>query len=93
MESVRANQNRRLSSEATDDREAKLQRMKEYSAKTYYPSTRLPLFHQPAVKTRMLKFHSDIAAIDCTRCSTCLEQFPGLKLASNSTECARQAHP
>ena len=39
VESLRANQNRRLSS---DDREARLQRMREYSAmyqRTYYPST------------------------------------------------------
>ena len=27
----------------------------------------------------MLKFHSDIASVNCTRCSTCLEQFPGMK--------------
>ena len=55
---------------------------------THQQSSQTPLFHQPAVKARMLKFHSDIA-IDCTRCSTYLEQFPGLKLTSNSTECAR----
>ena len=27
----------------------------------------------------MLKFLSDIASVNCPRCSTCLEQFPGMK--------------
>ena len=36
----------------------------------------------------MLKFHSDIASANCPRCSTCLEQFPGMKLHCD-TECQR----
>ena len=37
----------------------------------------------------MLKFHSSLASLDMVKCTTCLEQFPGLNMHSGSTECAR----
>ena len=47
----------------------------------------IPQFDQPAVRENMLKFHSDVASVNCPRCSTCLEQFPGMKLHCDGTEC------
>ena len=46
----------------------------------------IPLFNQPAGE-KMLKFHSDIASINCPKCSTCLEQFHVLKLHCDGTKC------
>ena len=36
---------------------------------------------------KILKFLSDIASANCPICSTCLEQFPGMKLHCDGTEC------
>ena len=46
----------------------------------------IPLFDQPAVREKILKFLSDIASANCPICSTCLEQFPGMKLHCDGTE-------
>ena len=45
----------------------------------------IPLFDQPAVREKVLKFHSDIASVNRPRCSACLEQFPGMKLHCDGT--------
>ncbi len=37
----------------------------------------------------MLKFHEHMAQLDVLKCTTCLEQFPGLQICSQSTECLR----
>ena len=69
-----------------------MQRMRNYySQRSIYqrPAQEqpyIPLFDQPAVREKMLKFHSDCL---CPRCSTCLEQFPGVKLHCDATECQR----
>ena len=54
---------------------------------TCQESAQVPQFDQPAVKTKMP--HSDIAAVDCAKCSTYLEGFPGMKLQFDGTECLR----
>ena len=46
----------------------------------------LSLFDQPAVRAKMLRFHSDIAHVDWTRCSTCSEAFPGMKVNSSTDD-------
>ena len=83
---ARISENQRRSVETREQGEAGLQRMREQVS--YLPSQPL-LFDQPSVRAKMLKFHSDIAGIDCPKCSVCLEQFPGMKLHSSSTECLR----
>ena len=58
-------------------------------SKTYTGAAIHPLFDQPAVREKILKFLSDIASANCPICSTCLEQFPGMKLHCDGTECPR----
>ena len=45
------------------------------------------LFEQTEVRNETLKFHSNIAGIDAPKCSICLEQFPGMKLHSFTSQC------
>ena len=47
----------------------------------------LPLLEQPAVKSKMQKFHQHLATLETPICSTCCKQFPGLKINSQSGEC------
>lgn len=37
----------------------------------------------------MAKFHKELSSLQTSRCSTCLENFPGVKMKSNSSECVR----
>ena len=50
-----------------------------------------PLFNRPAVRSKMNKFHSGIAALQVSTCVTCMEKFPGMtvKMTSAGTECIR----
>ena len=51
------------------------------------PTEHENLFEQTEVRNETLKFHSNIAAIDAPKCSICLEQFPGMKLHSFTSQC------
>ena len=46
---------------------------------------------QPAVTTKMNRFHSGIAALQVSTCVTCMERFPGMtvRMTSAGTECVR----
>ena len=50
-----------------------------------------PLLHQPAVPSKMSKFHSALAALEVSACVTCMERFPGMtvRVTSAGTECVR----
>ena len=87
QERIRANQRRYV--ETHEQRGARLQGMRAFSNQQSHSSTpqQLPLFEQPSVRDKMLKFHSEIATIDSPKCSVCLEKFPGMKLHSSSTQC------
>ncbi len=37
----------------------------------------------------MLKFHEHMASPNVLKCTPCFEQFPGIQLCSQSTECLR----
>ena len=54
-------------------------------------STGQPLFQQPAVRSKMSKFHFGMAALQVTTCVTCMERFPGMtvRMTSAGTECLR----
>ena len=51
--------------------------------------SQLPLIQQRSVQAKMKKFHTHLATLEVSRCSTCLEAFPGLHLQPGSTECTR----
>ena len=46
----------------------------------------LPLFQQPAVRSKMTNFHSKIAALEMSKCITCLEKFPALNVKAVSAQ-------
>ena len=78
-----------MSLETSEERGARLQRMRDYQVtlqtSTCQESAQVPQFDQQAVRSKMP--HSDTAAVDCAKCSTYLEGFPGMKLQSDGTEC------
>ena len=52
----------------------------------------LPLLQEQAVHSKMTNFHSKIAALEMSKCITCLERFPALNVKADSpdsedTEC------
>ena len=54
----------------------------------------VPLFVQPVIRCKMANFHCRIAVLQVSKCSTCLERFPGLNVKpvfpdSDDTECVR----
>ena len=57
-------------------------------------TSEIPLFHQPHVCSKMLQFHSQLAALWIPQCETCLEKFPGMTVSvlpgnTNKMECLR----
>ena len=55
----------------------------------HQPLHGLPTLDQRAVQDKMRRFHTHLTTLDMPTCSTCCERFPGIRLASGSTECAR----
>ncbi len=82
-------QRERLAAETEEVREARLHDDRERHREHPAVNLQLPLLHQRSVQTKMLKFHEHMATLDVSKCTTCLEQFPGLQLCSRSTECLR----
>ncbi len=79
----------RRAAETEAEREALLQRDRERHREQQGANSQLPLLHQQSVQNKMLKFHEHMASLAVLRCTTCLEQFSGLQLCSQSTECLR----
>ena len=83
----------RRSTETADETEARLQHdresHREQRALGALSQSQLPLIQQRSVQAKMKKFHTHLATLEVSRCSTCLEAFPGLHPQPGSTECAR----
>ena len=73
-------QHARLAVETDEEREDRLQRAREQSSQVL-------LFEQHSIQVKMRRFHAHFALLNPSRCSTCLESFPGLQLRPPSTEC------
>ncbi len=86
---MRTSQRDRRAAETEKEREARLQCDGKRCREQQAVSSELPLLHHQSVQMKMLKFHEHMASLDLLRCTTCLEQFPGLQLCSQSTECLR----
>ena len=82
-------QQQRLATESPEERSKRLQQKREarQSAGQEHKNY-LPL---QEVQREMAKFHQAMSTIQSPACSTCLEQFPGIKLSSKSAECVRCA--
>ena len=89
IEHMRNIQQQRLATESPEERSKRLQQYREarQSAGQEHKND-LPL---QEVQREMAKFHQAMSTIQSPACSTCLEQFPGMKLSSKSAECARCA--
>ena len=79
----------RLAAETTEERDARLECDRARHREQQTVQSQLPLFQQCSVQVKMRKFHANMATLDISVCTTCLERFPGLQLHSNSTECLR----
>ena len=102
LQQMATSQRERRASEPPEDREARLQQMATRQrvrrssealseGSTCQQTSHLTLLHQPSVQKKMLHFHLTLASLEVVQCTTCLEQFPGLKITSGSgsTECVR----
>ena len=82
LQQMSARQHGRLAVETDEEREDRLQRSREQSSQVL-------LFEQRSIQVKMRRFHAHFALLNFSRCSTCLESFPGLQLRPPSTECVR----
>ena len=101
-------QQRRLTHETPDQREARLEQMSitQQRRLTYETPEETAARceqdreshrrqrEQQSVRTKMVNFHSRLAALQVSKCITCLEKFPGLNVRtlppdSSDTECVR----
>ena len=88
LHDLRARQQERIDSETPEETAARHQRDREAHSHRPPPASAQPLLHQPAVQVRTKKFHSQLASLEVSTCTTCLEWFPGRHTA-NGTECTR----
>ena len=72
----------RRAAESNEQREDRLQHVRESKQGQSIPSQDA-LLDQPAVRTKMLKFHRSISYVEVPLGLTCLESFPGLTVSSD----------
>ena len=88
LHQLRVNHQQRVAAETPEQTEARRQRHRE----SHQPSTGdQPLLLQPAVQSKMHKFHSQLINLKTSTCITCMERFPGMTVRATSagTECVR----
>ena len=78
-----------LTAETAETRDARLQVDREWDRQRWSADPEIPLLDQPAVQTKIQKFHTSLATLEVSTWSTCLEGFPGLTMCSQSNECKR----
>ena len=91
LQELSTRQQERITSETPEETAARRQRDRE--AHTHRPPPR-SLLHQPGVHARMRRFHSQLASLEVSTCTTCLERFPGMttRQTAAGTECIRCTH-
>ena len=91
LQDLRAHQQERIDSETPEETAARRQRDREAHSHRPPLASAQPLLHQPAVQSRMRKFHSQLASLEVSTCTTCLERFPGMttRHTSAGTVCIR----
>ena len=83
---MREQEHERRVAEDPEQRNSRLQRIRE-SRRRQLVHPQVALFEQPAVRAKLLNFHSSISSIEVPVCRTCLDGFPGLNISSD--ECSR----
>ena len=92
LQLVRRNRQQRIASETPQETEARHQRDRESHVQHASTATSAqPQLHQPIVRSKMSKFHSEMASLQMSLCITCRERFPGLtvRMTPSGTECLR----
>ena len=97
LQDLRARKQERTASETAEETAARRQRHWEAHSRRPPPASAQPLLHQPAVKARMRKFHSQLASLEVSTCTTCLERFPGMTIRQTAAgtvciRCHRDTH-
>ena len=67
-----------IDSETPEETAARRQRDREAHSHRPPLVSAQPLLHQPAIQSRMRRFHSQLASLEVSTCTTCLERFPGM---------------
>ena len=81
-----------IASETPQETEARRRHDRERCVQhSHHISLTQPLIHQPAVRSKIRKFHSGMAGLQVSTCVTCMEKFPGMtvRMTSAGTECIR----
>ena len=91
LQDLSTRQQERISSETPEETAARRQRDREAHTHRPPPVTARSLLHQPGVHARMRRFHSQLASLEVSTCTTCLERFPGMttRQTAAGTECIR----
>ena len=89
LQQMSAHRREVLTAETAETRDVRLQVDRERHRQRRSANPGIPLLDQPAVQTKMQKFHTSLATLEVSTCSTCLEGFPGLTMCSQSNECKR----
>ena len=79
----------RQSYESPQDRETRLSQDRERYRVQQPLRVQLPLLNERSFQTTVSKFHEHMSSLSVSKCSVCMEQFPGLQLCCNATECVR----
>ena len=77
----------RLATESSQEREAHLHQVATRQEERN--SSAEAMLHNFSIQRKIKMFHSHLAALEEVKCSSCLEGFPSVTLASGSTECLR----
>ena len=78
LQDLRARRQERIDSETPEETAARCRRDREAHSHRPPLVSAQPLLYQPAVQSRMRKFHSQLASLEVFTCTTCLERFPGM---------------
>ena len=78
LQDVTARRQEQIDSETPEETAARRQRDREAHSHRPPLVSAQPLLHQPAVQSRMRRFHSQLASLEVSTCTTCLERFPGM---------------
>ena len=92
LEQLRVLQQQRIASETPEENEERLRRDREcHMQHSHSLSSDQPLFHQPAVRSKISKFHSTMGALQMSTCPICMERFPAMtvRMTSAGSECVR----
>ena len=91
LQDLSTRQQERITSETPEETAARRQRDREAHTHRPPPVTARSLLHQPGVHARMRRFHSQLASLEVSTCTTCLERFPGMttRQTAAGTECIR----